>query len=143
MILQGTDPNEYDMKCNDCGDIFWNLNGRFCPSCGSKNISDYIFEGVEKYNEYVRELIEKKNNSSKANESEIGIANLSGCEKGKHNFIVIYVDGYENDICEVVRWCSECGAITVDKEYDEQRNPGAVMKLKLPNITKERYNIKD
>jgi len=56
MITPGTDPTEYDMKCNDCGDIFWNLNGRFCPSCNSKNISDYVFESVEKYNEYAVKL---------------------------------------------------------------------------------------
>ncbi len=51
-----------------------------------------------------------------------------------HKLIVIYegpIFAYSN---EVVRWCSECGAIVVDEDYDGRTKPGAIMKMRLPKV---------
>ena len=32
----------------------------------------------------------------------------------------------------VVRWCSECGAVVVDTEYDGRTQPGSVREMKFP-----------
>lgn len=48
-----------------------------------------------------------------------------------HNLIVIYESG-SSDESDVVRWCVDCGAIVVDKDYDGRTRPGAIMKMKLP-----------
>lgn len=37
----------------------------------------------------------------------------------------------------VVRWCRVCGAIVVDTDVDGRTYPGAVMKMKLPEVAKQ------
>lgn len=41
---------------------------------------------------------------------------------------------------EVVRWCSHCGAVVVDEDYDGRTNPGAIRAMEFPALAK---NIKD
>lgn len=33
----------------------------------------------------------------------------------------------------VVRWCSKCGAIVIDVDYDGRTNPGAIMPMRFPD----------
>lgn len=35
----------------------------------------------------------------------------------------------------VVRWCSNCGAVVIDEDYDGRTKPGGVMKMKFPKGT--------
>lgn len=60
---------------------------------------------------------------------------LSECQNGDHDLIVI-------SSCddEVVRWCSYCGSIVVDIEYDGRVTPGGVMKMQSPIFIKEFAN---
>lgn len=58
------------------------------------------------------------------------------CKKGKHNFQEIAEYGATVISIVVVRWCVVCGAIVIDEDYDCRTNPGAVMKMKSPAITK-------
>jgi hypothetical protein len=51
------------------------------------------------------------------------------CKNGKHNLEDIL---HAND--EVVRWCHYCGAIVVDREYDNRVYPGAVLPMMFPEI---------
>lgn len=54
------------------------------------------------------------------------------CRKGDHSLVAIYSadrPGHE----EVVRWCSICGAVSVDVEYDGRTNAGQVMKMRAPS----------
>ncbi len=53
------------------------------------------------------------------------------CKKGNHLLEPILVSHdliYE----KVARWCSWCGAIIIDIDYDNRTDPGAIMKIKLP-----------
>jgi hypothetical protein len=54
------------------------------------------------------------------------------CKAGNHTLEVIqrvHV-GYEE--YQVVRWCSCCGSVVVDGEYDDKIYPGKIMKMKSP-----------
>ena len=33
---------------------------------------------------------------------------------------------------EVVRWCTRCGAVTIDVDADTRTAPGAIMEMRLP-----------
>lgn len=57
---------------------------------------------------------------------------LQECAKGAHLFTVVYSAGPEQDET-VVRWCTVCGAIVIDKDYDGRTNPGAVMAIRGPS----------
>ncbi|KKN82744.1 hypothetical protein LCGC14_0305680 [marine sediment metagenome] len=59
------------------------------------------------------------------------------CQKGNHELQEIVTYGELYDVYTVVRWCSVCGAIIVDKERDGRTYPGKGMKMKLPDITKK------
>ncbi len=57
------------------------------------------------------------------------------CNKGEHSFQQIFESGcYMESI--VVRWCMTCGSVVVDVDYDCRTNPGEVMKMRSPSITK-------
>ena len=38
---------------------------------------------------------------------------------------------------EVVRWCSYCGAIVVDEDYDGRTNAGQIRPIQFPKLSKE------
>lgn len=40
------------------------------------------------------------------------------------------------DTESVVRWCSKCGAVVIDREVDGRRM-GCVVNMKFPNITRK------
>lgn len=44
--------------------------------------------------------------------------------------------GYNEE--HVVRWCSECGAVVVDVDYDGRTAAGRIMKMKVPSNSKVR-----
>jgi hypothetical protein len=54
---------------------------------------------------------------------------MTHLERCGNNLIVIHreSDSYDGDSI-VVRWCTKCGAIVVDLDYDGRTAPGAVMK---------------
>lgn len=56
------------------------------------------------------------------------------CDRKNHNFKVITES--KTELCsasKVVRWCKDCGAITVDRESDGRINPGYYMKIIGPH----------
>ena len=57
---------------------------------------------------------------------------IENCLNKQHDLVEIYVDGYVDEPCSVVRWCRECGAVVVDKDYDGRVFAGNVMKMKIP-----------
>ena len=57
------------------------------------------------------------------------------CKNGKHNLVVVHSCGQEQEQ-EVVRWCSYCGGIVVDLDYDGRSNPGAIMAMTFPVVAK-------
>lgn len=65
------------------------------------------------------------------------LCDFSRCQLGIHPFIVISSSTVGIDEEKVVRWCPECGAITVDCDVDNSVMPGYYKKLKYPNITKK------
>ncbi len=64
---------------------------------------------------------------------------IERCRAGKHKLEIVY----EADTCgtgmsiEVVRWCTVCGSVVVDLDYDGRTNAGRVMKMRSPDIAKE------
>lgn len=61
---------------------------------------------------------------------------LEDCRKGEHELQEIHRTTINciTDEDEVVRWCSICGAVVVDLDYDNRTIPGRVMKMRLPNV---------
>lgn len=58
------------------------------------------------------------------------------CKEGQHSLIRITSNDINSFETEIVRWCTECGAIVVDMEVDNRTFPGKYMKMKIPTITK-------
>ena len=56
------------------------------------------------------------------------------CKNGKHNLIEITRKSSGFEIYQVTNWCNDCGAIVVDEVHDGRVYPGAVMKMKFPEI---------
>jgi hypothetical protein len=53
------------------------------------------------------------------------------CDGQTHNLQEIYRrNGAASDA--VVRWCSDCGAVVVDEDYDGRTNPGAYEEMRFP-----------
>jgi hypothetical protein len=57
------------------------------------------------------------------------------CRKGHHRLEVIYRHGGEME-CDTVRWCTICGSVVVDVDFDGRTDPGSIMKMTLPEISK-------
>ena len=55
------------------------------------------------------------------------------CDGHKHNLIVIISFNLLGSEKNVVRWCTDCGAVVVDGEYDGRTYPGKIVKMKFPN----------
>jgi len=59
------------------------------------------------------------------------------CIPGQHKLREVYVArGEHPGSHEVVRWCKQCGAVVVDVDFDGRTQPGAVMKMVIPNVSK-------
>jgi hypothetical protein len=56
--------------------------------------------------------------------------------KHEHDLIVIYSKGCDME-SEVVRWCTVCGGVVIDIDYDGRTNPGQVMPMRFPEIAKQ------
>lgn len=57
------------------------------------------------------------------------------CKKGEHNLIEILSAKHSWDESEqVVRWCSYCGCVSVDLDYDDRTQSGRIMTMKAPQI---------
>lgn len=65
------------------------------------------------------------------------------CQNGNHSLEVIYEFDASHDSQHVVRWCNYCGAVVVDIDYDNRTNPGAIQKMKFPQLLKEIVNSKN
>ncbi len=58
---------------------------------------------------------------------------LKICRNGNHSFEVIRREG--NDLAEeVTKWCTICGSLVIDLEYDGRLKPGAIMPLRHPRL---------
>lgn len=58
---------------------------------------------------------------------------FKNCKQGNHNLVPIFSCG-TYDEASIVRWCSICGAVVVDKEVDGRVSPGAIRKLQAPQL---------
>ena len=60
------------------------------------------------------------------------MTNKADCKSGIHSLITIYKNrkGYDEE--EVVRWCTKCGSVVVDIDYDNRTYPGKIVKMKIP-----------
>jgi len=63
---------------------------------------------------------------------------MEECLKGNHKLIVILeAESTYGGSSQVARWCTECGSIVVDVDYDGRTNAGQIMKMKTPAIAKK------
>ena len=67
---------------------------------------------------------------------------IEGCRKGNHHLIVVAsyfgdnISGPAGADVTHIRWCEVCGAVVGDIDSDNRLVPGAVFKMKLPEISK-------
>ena len=54
------------------------------------------------------------------------------CDGSFHNLIKIVEYDVTTMDSKVVRWCMDCGAVVVDRDYDGRTNPAAIVKMKFP-----------
>lgn len=66
---------------------------------------------------------------------------FENCLKGNHKLVTIYSDPHSFGETRVVRWCEICGSIIVDIDVDYRTQPGAVMKMKSPEIVKRQRAV--
>lgn len=64
------------------------------------------------------------------------MVDLTECKKGNHSLKTILISGYEDEPCEVVRWCKVCGSVVIDVDYDNKTMPGRCLKMQSPLISK-------
>ena len=63
---------------------------------------------------------------------------MENCIKGDHKLVEIFSARHPwDESYETVRWCSNCGAVVIDVDFDGRVNPGGTMKMKFPKITKD------
>ena len=56
---------------------------------------------------------------------------------GNHSLVEILRRNHRLDEAQdVARWCSKCGAIVVDVDFDNRTMPGEIMKMVLPSCSK-------
>lgn len=55
--------------------------------------------------------------------------------RGSHDLKNIFEVGNDME-STVVRWCKNCGSITIDTDYDGRTNPGDVMSMRSPPVTR-------
>ena len=62
------------------------------------------------------------------------MTNKADCKSGIHSLITIYKNrkGYDEE--EVVRWCTNCGSVVVDIDYDNRVYPGKVAKMRCLDL---------
>jgi predicted RNA-binding Zn-ribbon protein involved in translation (DUF1610 family) len=60
---------------------------------------------------------------------------LSACRAGEHPLEDILTIRSIPLIETVVRWCPTCGAVVIDMDSDNRTNAGAVMKMRVPEVT--------
>jgi hypothetical protein len=58
--------------------------------------------------------------------------------KEKCKLIIITSNPCDHGMAEeVVRWCSHCGAVVVDLDYDGRTKPGFIKSVQFPEIAKQ------
>ena len=63
---------------------------------------------------------------------------MSKCFGKEHDLEVISTQyGGATGVSYVTRWCNGCGGIVVDVDVDGRTQPGGVMPMKFPAVTKE------
>lgn len=63
------------------------------------------------------------------------------CKNGKHNLWEIFRARESGDVDNVVRWCSECGAVVVDQDMDNRVMAGRMMKMQFPKALEQRDQL--
>jgi hypothetical protein len=57
------------------------------------------------------------------------------CDGNKHNLLEVY-EHYDDAMGgAVVRWCENCGAIVIDRDFDNKTFPGYYVAMKFPTMT--------
>ncbi len=58
------------------------------------------------------------------------------CRDGQHSLKAVYQALHTADTVAVVRWCIFCGGVVVDEEYDGRVQPGKIVEMQFPEVTK-------
>ncbi len=67
---------------------------------------------------------------------------MAWCQRGNHRLVVVAsyfgdnISGPSGADVTKIRWCEVCGAVVGDIDVDNREQPGAVFKMKIPEISK-------
>jgi hypothetical protein len=61
--------------------------------------------------------------------------NIVECQSDNHDLLDINTEWLPGEVTRVVRWCQVCGAIVIDRDYDNRTSAGYYMKMRGPQIT--------
>jgi hypothetical protein len=59
---------------------------------------------------------------------------MSKCDGVNHRLLDLF-DFHDAGGEIVVRWCGDCGAVAVDRDYDNRTHPGYYVPMKFPNMS--------
>ncbi|HCW05914.1 MAG TPA: hypothetical protein DGG95_00920 [Cytophagales bacterium] len=65
---------------------------------------------------------------------------MACCYQQPHDLQIVVEFDVNSMSSSVVRWCTVCGAIVIDRDYDGRTNPGQIMPMRYPgwiNLIKE------
>ena len=63
-------------------------------------------------------------------------------KKGYHDLIPVFsTDASCPGASTVVRWCTSCGALVIDTDYDGRTKAGDVMEMRFPALTTKVHSI--
>ena len=64
---------------------------------------------------------------------------MENCIKGKHTLTDIMSVTHWDESQQVVRWCTVCGSVVIDVDFDGRTNPGDALKMQFSDLFKEKF----
>jgi hypothetical protein len=100
----------------------------FCPTCAAA----WGTERSKQEAELSRVAAERQ---AAAAEVETYRSLLQPCVAGRHQWVAIYSAGPSHEE-SVIRWCSSCGTVVGDLDYDGRSQRGAVLNMQSPVLAR-------
>ena len=64
---------------------------------------------------------------------------MENCIKGKHTLTDIMSVTHWDESQQVVRWCTVCGSVVIDVDFDGRTKPGDALEMQFSDLFKEKF----